>query len=137
MFNITIAQQKYVDQLLKPYPEHEHLKQPLLDVLSHIHQDWPQILNINFGWFSLVTTLHKKIKHIDPTYRIIQIKQKFGSLRYYIETQYAYGTIERSIIDSLISHAEMRSVNMCEQCESFGTMITKDKWMRVACDEHA
>ena len=35
------------------------------------------------GWHGLIIELHERLNAIDPDYRIYQIKEKFGGLRFY------------------------------------------------------
>ena len=59
----------------------------LLEILNVInHMSEPPPLNkiwCGEGWYGIIIECHKKLKAIDPDYRILQIKEKFGSLRYY------------------------------------------------------
>ena len=56
--------------------------------------------------------LDNDIAKIDPDYEVLQVKAKFGGLRYYIKTNFPLGTPERSKIDLLIGVAETESYNL-------------------------
>lgn len=58
----------------------------------------------------------------------IQVKEKFGTLRFY----YSGGD---DYISGLVRMAEAMSYNTCEVCGSPGT-ANKEGWISVRCDEH-
>jgi hypothetical protein len=58
----------------------------------------------------------------------IQVKEKFGTLRFYFGGGDAY-------IDGIVSMAESMSGRTCEQCGAPGTS-TSGGWIRVLCEEH-
>ena len=49
-------------------------------------KDWPKIVDVDEGWYQLVVDCDKELSQIDPDYQIYQIKEKFGTLRYYHKT---------------------------------------------------
>jgi len=58
----------------------------------------------------------------------IQVKEKFGTLRFYFGGGDAY-------IDGIISMAESMSARMCEECGAPGTS-TSGGWIQTLCEEH-
>ena len=38
------------------------------------------------GWYKLILDCHSELLALDPDYKILQIKEKFNNLRYYITT---------------------------------------------------
>ena len=75
------------------------------------------------GWHHLVKSAHNRILEVDPEYRIRQIKEKFGTLRYYYEPSRSTATIE---IDRIIKVAEIVSSVVCQDCGSLDGKMTKD-----------
>lgn len=66
-----------------------------------------------------------------------QIKEKFGTLSFYISV-YNADTIESSIIDDIISEAEKKSANTCELTGEYGTVCKKNNyWYKTLCYEQA
>lgn len=71
------------------------------------------------GWFDLLYDLSKKIqkliddKKISKDFRVHQVKEKFGFLRYYTSF-----TIDE--LENLIDQAEEQSMVTCEQCGKSG-----------------
>lgn len=86
------------------------------------------------GWFDIIHALSTVIamhakwnKCNEDTYpAAVQVKQKFGGLRYY------YG----SYIDAIsgaVEMAEQMSFRICEQCGSPGQMHHKNTWLKTLC----
>lgn len=86
------------------------------------------------GWWPILETLCEFIQnHIDHNKNctqvvVEQIKEKFGSLRFY-----AQGGDE--FTDGAISFAESLSSSMCEECGNQGKRVGGD-WIRTLCDFH-
>ena len=41
-------------------------------------------IDVDEGWYQLIIDCDKELTAIDPKYSILQIKEKFGALRYYM-----------------------------------------------------
>lgn len=82
---------------------------------SMITEDW----GVNSGWVLLVKNLCENIMQIDDTVEIIQVKQKFGNLRFYCSNNNS-----QKIVD-LIRLAEMTSSGICEICGDFDRVSTE------------
>ena len=105
------------------------------------------------GWYDLIDTLCGEIQHhIDnrkrnrevllkketfdpnmvpeeiPQVIAVQVKEKFGSLRFYYDGGDDY-------INGVVRMAESMSCKICMTCGKPGEMVTKG-WWHVACDEH-
>jgi hypothetical protein len=78
------------------------------------------------GWMTIINDTHRKLKYIDPDYKIGQIKEKFGGLRYYYDQslEISYGDIRREIMDDIVTVAEIKASKTCELC---GTCENKYK----------
>jgi hypothetical protein len=64
-----------------------------------------------------------------PPVVAVQIKEKFGTLRFYYDGGDEY-------IAGVLSMAESMSARTCEQCGSLGT-ARGGGWIRTLCDKHA
>ena len=63
-----------------------------------------------------------------PQVVAVQVKEKFGSLRFYYDGGDDY-------INGVVNMAVIMSEKTCMECGSPGTMRT-DGWWHVACEEH-
>lgn len=88
-------------------------------------------LEINDGWYDLIYNLSKQIDEIRKRDKIdvvvVQVKEKFGSLRYY-----TYGGNKK--IWDLVSNSEKRSSEICEDCGKKGHM-RGTSWYKTLCDD--
>jgi hypothetical protein len=84
------------------------------------------------GWNDIIYDLNKKLEAEKPDYQIFQIKEKFGTLRFY----YSGGD---DYIRGLESMAASMTSRICEQCGCPGTSRStkKQRWVLVLCDKHA
>jgi hypothetical protein len=56
----------------------------LSKILSRIPPRWGRWIQCDKGWYPLICELDEKIIEIFPDYEIHQVKEKYGTLRYYI-----------------------------------------------------
>lgn len=94
------------------------------DILLRFHPTFPAEINCEEGWFPLIERLHKDILKIDPDYKIYQIKEKFGGLRFYYSTSNPDFSNE---INNLIKNAERISLLTCEITGKPGELMRQGK----------
>jgi len=84
----------------------------------------------NDGWFDIIFDLCNKITPLAAEikeFQVIQIKEKFGGLRFYV----SHGNEE---IHTIIQDAEELSFKICEICGEPGTL--RGGWLKTLCDKH-
>lgn len=99
------------------------------------------------GWYDLLDTLLQKLdfisKHSGVQVVANQIKEKFGTLRFYystiIKTDLNIDPIVEKIIDDIVSNAERRSAHICETTGKHGYLCQKNGlgWMKTVSKEEA
>lgn len=77
----------------------------------------------------LLTEKPRDIPEIIEQVTVNQVKEKFGTLRFYYSGGDAY-------IDGLVAMAESMSAATCEECGAPGR-VRHGGWLRCLCDEHA
>lgn len=90
----------------------------------------------DIGWYDLIDELSAKIEPLleklnlenEEKAHATQVKEKYGSLRFYISG----GTDE---IFKIIDEYEMKSEEICEVCGKKGKLI-HGPWITTLCDEH-
>jgi hypothetical protein len=82
-------------------------------------------LDVSDGWLPLIDQLVDDLTALGP-FTVIQIKEKFGGLRFYTNTV----TDEQQ---ARITEAENKSTTVCEECGETGDGITIGSWMRTLC----
>lgn len=110
------------------------------------------------GWVDLVVTLDQKLAEIDPDYKLHQVKEKFGTLRFYCEHEHTdkCGEIpppENTIKEHSMGYtvtigevacafwaavraAEAQSAHFCDKCGQPGEMKVTQGWARTLCVPH-
>ena len=90
--------------------------------------------NVGDGWLPLIDTLssilESEIKHMPEDIRDLfycsQVKEKFGTLRFYT-------THSTPFFDGVISMAESMSALICEECGLPGS-LRNGSWIKTKCD---
>jgi len=84
------------------------------------------------GWYDIISTLcdviQNQIKYTPdiPEVVALQVKEKYGTLRFYIYGGNAY-------TDGMIAMAESMSGKICELCGNKGKIID-DGWLKTRCN---
>lgn len=63
-------------------------------------------------WKDIILEADEMLTYIDPNYRILQVKEKFGSLRYYYETQWEIDSIQFKIMEAIVRRAEGQTLRV-------------------------
>jgi hypothetical protein len=79
------------------------------------------------GWGYLIDILEYHLTNEPQIIDVVQIKEKFGTLRFYIDYEKEYP----KIIDLI----ERLSEFICEQCAKPGTLDTNSYWYKTLCPE--
>jgi hypothetical protein len=98
---------------------------------------WP---SVGVGWQDILVRLFARMESaIAPepaaTITILQIKEKFGTLRIYVATQNMSEAMLEAVGDA-IDLAETRSAFVCETCGRRGHLWLNAGWYLTACHEH-
>lgn len=84
------------------------------------------------GWKDIVLQADAMMAFIDPDYKIQQVKEKFGTLRFYYES--SKQGVELSILEAIATAAENDSATTCEECGKYGTLRDKRYYIQTLCD---
>lgn len=80
------------------------------------------------GWLDLIVEIDDHLREVNPDYRIVQIKEKFGGLRYYTEGL----TGEQRLYVRLMDE---RSFGICQNCGSTENVDQRRHgWLATLCD---
>ena len=85
---------------------------------------------VGLGWHPIVEDLVKELGDLTPDFTIIQVKEKFGDLRF-------YSMLEDSDIDSddyynIITKYEHKAAKTCEYCGAPGE-AREGSWYKTLC----
>lgn len=81
--------------------------------------------SVGFGWTSLILVVFDTKP---DTIKIVQVKEKFGSLRIYHDPY-------NQKFQKIISGMEMASGSICEWCGKVGSSDTLNYWIKTLCDD--
>jgi hypothetical protein len=95
--------------------------------------DRPKIQKAGFfavgnGWYGIIKELIEKSIAAGWDKQICQVKEKFGGLRFYINSA-------PDEVHKLIREAENKSLEICEVCGNPGKQ-RNDGWIKTLCEEH-
>jgi hypothetical protein len=84
------------------------------------------------GWDRIIDELILELNELPDDIEVLQIKEKFGGLRFYVS-----GSSEKA--NRLISQYETYSYHICEVCGEFYTAKNRCKhgWWKTLCDKCA
>jgi hypothetical protein len=103
-------------------------------ILRRIPDGWGRWIGVGRGWYPIVTALDRKLADLDRGYRVLQVKEKFGTLRYYWdpdETNPSETVREQG--EEFVRAAELLSARTCDECGSAGSLLHRRGWLRTLC----
>lgn len=88
------------------------------------------------GWEHLFEEANTLLAAADPDYRVIQIKEKFGSMRFYFEWSEGctLDAEQCKALWNLIGDIEDRAGTICERCGDPSERQTRNRWVTTICD---
>lgn len=118
-------------ELIEKYPGLFHLEKEMNNPVPFTHRG----IECGPGWFDLLDTLCSRIVNYDKgrrhhtpdayPLRVEQIKEKYGTLRFYLSGANDY-------INGVISMAEGMSAHVCEECGEKG-VVQSMSWIKTLC----
>ena len=55
-------------------------------LLAHFEEGWPRVLEVSESWHERLFDLDDDLTKLIPDYKLYQVKEKWGTLRFYIDT---------------------------------------------------
>jgi hypothetical protein len=106
----------------------KEIEQKLLD---RFQKGYIKSISCNEGWYKILENLDNKLSYLDPNYRVAQIKEKFGTLRFYFDTDIE--GLVRDIMFDCVRAAEFTSSYTCEYCGNNQGRLQDYGWVKTAC----
>lgn len=102
-------------------------------IIDHIPDDLPEyMIDAPTGWLQIIADLHNELVQQDPEYRINQIKEKFGGLRFYYSPGREQG--KYGYLHELMEKYEALSYKTCQICAEPGAMREINGWYATLCN---
>lgn len=96
-------------------------------LLERIPDGWGRWISCDPGWYPILARLEERLSELDPDYEVNQIKEKFGTLRFYWEGDHQQG-------DAIVEEAEAESARTCELCGDPGHLHIRGRRLKTVCD---
>ncbi|UCN12922.1 MULTISPECIES: hypothetical protein [Mycobacterium avium complex (MAC)] len=107
----------------------------LEQILRRIPDGWGRWISHDAGWYPIVTRCDEQLAAIDPDYIVHQVKEKFGTLRYYCgPSSDMHSTHLREQFSVIVREAEAASARTCERCSAAGSLRDRRHWLKTLCD---
>ena len=87
--------------------------------------------NVGEGWHPILRELEEELNKIDPEFILLQVKEKFGGLRYYAHPHEPNPSFQQAI-----NVAEAKSERSCEMCGEPGENKATHHWLKTLCETH-
>lgn len=101
-------------------------------VLDRIPKEWGKYLP-EPGWDEILLELDRRLAEIDPSYTILQAKEKFGTLRVYVSASDGAEPGSTARMWEEIGAFEEWSARTCEYCGAPGK-ARYTGWIKTLCD---
>ena len=98
-------------------------------LLERIPDGWGRWIQCGPGWYPILARTEEQLRQIDPDYQVLQIKEKFGTLRFYLAWQYD------ELGKAAVAEAEAEAARTYELCGSPGRLRTRNSWLRTVCND--
>lgn len=85
------------------------------------------------GWYDLIDKLSEKLEPFGVV--AAQVKEKFGSLRFYLNYPHHLDDKTFDKIREIKNEFELKSSSICENCGKPGKTISDEGWLRTICDK--
>lgn len=91
---------------------------------------------VDKGWESLTKPLWDWIEAHPGLVRVVQVKEKFGGLRFYYDFNYTGEEALYAEFSIMVRTAELASYKTCEVCGVSG-VPRSGGWIKTLCDTHS
>lgn len=93
---------------------------------------------VDEGWHQLVVSCDAELARLDEGYSILQIKEKFGGLRFYMEPRESTKDGVREKMREIVDGYEAMSLETCEATGRTGVMMSSPSgWRKTLNPEFA
>jgi len=95
-------------------------------------------VDVDEGWYQIVVDCDNLLTEIDPDYKIVQIKQKFGGLRYYFQpSDTNNGELYVKMNSVVLAYEKIASIT-CEATGNPGVLMkSTGGWFKTLDPEYA
>jgi hypothetical protein len=103
-------------------------------IIDRFHDDYWKFISCGMGWLDLILSCDSELASIDPNYKIYQVKEKFGSLRFYYSTEKPE---ESERMNEIVRNYEIKSLRVCESTGEEASIVSKRGYFKTLSPEVA
>jgi len=101
-----------------------------------IAPEYMKVIQVDEGWYQLIIDCDRELSLFDPYYKIIQVKEKFGELRYYVKP--SESCYEPRRMQEIIAKYEAIAAKTCEATGKPGVLMKSiGGWYKTLNPEYA
>ena len=113
----------------------ENIHEQINQLKNRIKSPYSPFIDVDEGWYQIVIDCHKELEAIDPDYELCQVKEKFGSLRYYYDPS---DLSFRDAMDAVVAKYQKMSEQTCEVTGEPGVLMKSiGRWYKTLNPEFA
>jgi len=119
-------------------PISKELQTEVENLKSKMTPESYKYIGVDEGWYQIVVDCDKELTAIDSNYKIFQIKEKFGGLRYYMTPCNDTTKKQRDQMYEVISKYETIAARTCEATGLPGVLMkSAGGWLKTLNPEYA
>jgi len=105
---------------------------------TKIPASYGKYIHVDEGWYQIIVDCDKELTAIDPNYQILQIKEKFGGLRYYMTPCNDTTEEQRNKMHQIVAKYEKIASKTCEATGLEGVLMKSvGGWLKTLNVEYA
>lgn len=102
-------------------------------ILRRIPDGWGRWISHDAGWYAIVVGVDQRLSAIDREYVVHQVKEKFGTLRYYCAPSGEPSPAVFDAFKAITGEAERASAITCERCSEPGVLHETRYLVKTLC----
>jgi len=108
------------------------------ELRKKICPSYGQYIQVDEGWYQIIVDCDNELTAIDPKYKILQIKEKFGGLRYYMTPCDDTTKEQRDRMHEVVSKYEEIATRTCEATGQPGVLMKSvGGWVKTLNPDYA
>ena len=101
----------------------DNLQLQIQALREKISPSFGKYINVDEGWYQIVIDCDKELRAIDLNYQILQIKEKFGNLRFYFEPSNSEDVVKTNLMHQVVRKYEIIASQTCEATGKPGVLM--------------
>jgi hypothetical protein len=108
------------------------------ELRKKISPSYGQYVRVDEGWYQIIVDCDNELTAIDPNYKVLQIKEKFGGLRYYMSPSNDTTVEQRDAMHEVVSKYEKVAARTCEATGKPGVLMKSiGGWLKTLDPQYA